>query len=40
MFESRDFLPLSYKMIRVDNNQFDKHFCFFHYVFVLKNKPE
>ena len=26
------FTLVSYKMIRVDYNQFDKHFCFFHYV--------
>ena len=33
MFESRrGFTLVSYKMIRVDYNQFDKHFCFFHYV--------
>ena len=25
-------------MIRVDCNQFDKHFWFFHYGFVFKNK--
>ena len=36
----RDFTLVSYKMIRVDYNQFDKHFCFFHYVFVFKNKPK
>ena len=34
----RDFTLVSYKMIRVDYNQFDKHFCFIHYVFVFKNK--
>ena len=27
-----DFTLVSYKMIRVDYNQFDKHFWFFHYV--------
>ena len=28
----RDFTLVSYKMIRVDYNQFDELFCFFHYV--------
>ena len=36
----RDFLLVSYKMIRVDYKQFDKHFCFLHCVFVFKNKPK
>ena len=34
------FTLVSYKLIRVDCNQFDKHFCSFHYVFVFKNKPK
>ena len=38
MFEytMRDFTLLSYKMIRVDCNQSDKHFCNFHYVCLFK----
>ena len=28
----RDLTLVSYKIIRVDDNQFDKHFCFFPYV--------
>ena len=28
----RDFILVSYKMIRVDYDQFYKHFCLFHYV--------
>ena len=32
------FVPC--RMIRVDCNQFDKHFRFFNYVFVFKNKPK
>ena len=31
----RDFTLVSYKMIRVD-----KHFSFFHYVFLFKNKSK
>ena len=34
----QDFTLVSYKMIRVDCNQFVKHFCFFSHVFVFKNK--
>ena len=34
----RDFTLVSHKMIRVNCNQFDKHLCFFHCVFVFKNK--
>ena len=36
----RDFTLVSYKLIRVESNQFDMHFCFFSYVFVFKNKPK
>ena len=33
-----DFTLASYKMIRVDYNKIDKDFCFFHRVFVFKDK--
>ena len=36
----RDFTLVSYKMIRVNFDQFDKHFCFFYYLFVIKNRLE
>ena len=35
-----DFTLVSYKMMRVDCNQLEKYFCFFHNVFVFKNKPK
>ena len=34
------FTFVSYEMIRVDLNQFDKHFCFFHYVRLCLKKTE
>ena len=34
-----DFTLVSDKMITVDCNQLDKHFCFFNYLLVFKNIP-
>ena len=34
----RDFTLVSCKMIRVDDNQFEKHFCFFSYVLLQQTE--
>ena len=36
----RDFTIVAYKIVRVDYNQLDKHFCFFYYMCLKINRSD